>query len=96
MVRSALFSQGLFGDLILQEGFGQQLLQPSILGFQLLQALGVRETHPAKLAAPEVLTRFREGMLAAQLHNRHPGLRFLQEADDLLFSESLLHVQSPC
>ncbi|GGA40911.1 hypothetical protein GCM10010981_32670 [Dyella nitratireducens] len=34
-------------------------------------------------------------MLATQLLDRHAGVRFSQEADDLFFSKSLLHVQSP-
>lgn len=34
-------------------------------------------------------------MLAAQLGNGHSRVRFAQEADDLFFGESFLHVQSP-
>jgi len=39
MVRSPLFSQGLFRELILQERFGQEYLELGVLGFPLLQAL---------------------------------------------------------
>lgn len=35
-------------------------------------------------------------MLAAQLRYRHPCLHLAQEANDLIFGELLLHVQSPC
>ncbi len=34
-------------------------------------------------------------MLAAELLHRNAGVHFLQEANDLFFCESLLHVQSP-
>jgi len=35
-------------------------------------------------------------MLAAQIFDRHAGISFAQEADDLFFGEALLHVQSLC
>ncbi|WP_290439238.1 integrase core domain-containing protein [Xanthomonas oryzae] len=34
-------------------------------------------------------------MPSAQVLDRHAGLGFAQEADDLLFGKALLHVQSP-
>ncbi|PNR71746.1 hypothetical protein LA20_02370, partial [Xanthomonas oryzae pv. oryzae] len=34
-------------------------------------------------------------MPSAQVFDRHAGLGFAQEADDLLFGKTLLHVQSP-
>jgi len=51
--------------------------------------------HAAELAAPEVIAGFREAVLTAQLLDRQPRLGFAQEANDLLFGETLLHVQSP-
>ena len=50
----------------------------------------------AHAAAAQVVACLREGVLTAQLRNRHSGLRFPQETNDLFFAESLLHVQSPC
>src|SRR5690606_20920646 len=81
---------------VLKHLLGQQLLQPSVLRLQLLQALGVGHAHAAELAAPQVVRRLAEAVLAAQLLDRHPGLGLTQEADDLLFGKALLHVQSPC
>ena len=49
------FSQGFFRYLVLQHRFCQEPLEPSILGFQFLEALGIRHVHAAKLAAPEVI-----------------------------------------
>src|SRR5690606_1729513 len=73
-VRSPLFSQDVLNDLVLEHLLGQQLLQSSVLGFQLLQALGVWHAHAAELAAPQVVRRLAEAMLAAQLLDRQPGL----------------------
>ena len=74
---------------------GEQLLQPRVLGLQLLQALGIGHTHPAKLAAPQVVRGLAEAVPAVQLLHRHAGFRFTQEGDDLFFGKPLLHVQSP-
>ena len=71
-MRSPLFSQSLFRDLVLQHGFGQQALEATILGFQLLEPLGIRDRHAAELAAPQVVARFREAMPAAQLCHWQP------------------------
>ena len=67
-----------------------------VFRFELFEPLGIRYAHSAKLTAPKVVTRFREGVLAAQLRKWHPCLRFPQKANNLFFGESLLHVQSPC
>lgn len=48
-MRLPLFSQGLFRDLVLQHGFSQQALEPSIFGFQLLESLGIRDRYAAEL-----------------------------------------------
>lgn len=49
----------------------------------------------AELAAPQVVTRLREAVPPAQLLDRDTGFSFPQEADDPLFGETLLPVQSP-
>lgn len=94
-VRSPLFSQGFFRHLVLQQRVSQQPLEPPVFAFQLLQPLGVGHAHPAKLAAPQVIAGLRESVPAAQLGHRQPRFRLPQEANDLLFCKSLLHVQSP-
>ena len=94
-VRSPLFSQGFFRHLVLQQGIGQQPLEPAVLGFQLLEALGVGDAHATEFVAPEVVAGLREAVAATQIRHRQTRLRFPQKANDLLFRKSLLHVQSP-
>src|SRR5690606_27272001 len=78
---------------VVQHRLGQQLLEPRVLHFQRLQALGVGHVHAAELAPPQVERRVTETVLAAQLLDRRAGGRLLQEADDLFFGVSLLHVR---
>ena len=94
-VRSPLFSQGFFRHLVLQQGIGQQPLEPAVLSFQLLEALGVGDAHATEFVAPEVVAGLREAVAATQIRHRQTRLRFPQKANDLLFRKSLLHVQSP-
>ena len=89
------FSKRLFGYFVLQQRIRQQLLQPRVLHFQRLQAFGVGDVRTTVLAPPEVVTRLREPVLAAQLLQRDALIRFPQKSDDLLFRKSLLHVQPP-
>src|SRR5690606_21070818 len=95
-VRSPLFSQGVLDHVVLEHLLGQQLLQPGVLRLQLLEALGVGHAHAAELAAPQVIRGFAEAVPAAQVLDRQAGLGLTQEADDLFFGKTLLHVQSPC
>jgi hypothetical protein len=81
--------------LVLQEGLGQKLLQPGVLGGELLQPLRVRDAQPAVLAAPEVVARLGEPVATAELLHWQACLGFPQEPDDLRFGEPLLHVRSP-
>lgn len=53
--------------------------------------LSVRGAHPAGLAAPELVAGLREALPAAELLDRQSGFGFTQEANDLLFSKTLLH-----
>ena len=54
-----------------------------VLRLQRLQTPRIRHVHPAELAAPEVVARLREAVLAAQLLHRHALIRLPQEPDDL-------------
>ena len=45
---------------------------------------------------PSVVARFREGVFAAKLCNRHSCLCFPQETNDLFFNESLLGSRGQC
>src|SRR3546814_6482025 len=59
-VRSPLFSKDVLDDLVLEHLLGQELLQPSVLGLQLLQALRIGHAHAPELAAPQVVRGFAE------------------------------------
>src|SRR3546814_4447755 len=71
-VRSPLFSKDVLDDLVLEHLLGQELLQPSVLGLQLLQALRIGHAHAPELAAPQVVRGFAEAVLATQLLDRQP------------------------
>lgn len=94
-VRSPLFSLSFFRHIVLQQGVGQQPFEPSVLGFQFLQAFGIGHAHATELATPEVMAGLGEAVPPTQLGQRQPWLRLPQKANDLLFCKSLLHVQSP-
>src|SRR5579864_1498942 len=93
--RSPFFSKCLPRHFVLEHRLRQQLLQLRVLRLERFEALGVRHIHPAELAAPEVIARLGEAVLAAQLLHRDTSIAFAQEPDDLFFAESLLHVQPP-
>src|SRR3546814_4181043 len=52
-VRSPLFSKDVLDDLVLEHLLGQELLQPSVLGLQLLQALRIGHAHAPELRSEE-------------------------------------------
>ncbi|AAW73613.1 unknown protein [Xanthomonas oryzae pv. oryzae KACC 10331] len=87
--------QRILDQVVLEHLLGQQLLQSRVLGLQVLEPLGIGHAHAAELAAPQVVRGLTEAMPSAQVLDRHAGLGFAQEADDLLFGKTLLHVQSP-
>lgn len=72
-----------------------QIFCPGVLEFELLEPLSAGHAHAAKLAALQVITGLQEAVPAAQLGHRQSRFGFPQEANDLLFCISLLHVQSP-
>jgi hypothetical protein len=92
---SPLFSKGFFRNLVLEQAFRQQALEPVILQLKFFEQIGIRDAHTAKFAAPEVVIDLPEVMLSAELGNRHARLRFGQKANDLFFGEPLLQFQSP-
>ena len=73
---------------------GQQLLEPGVLDFQVLQAVGLIGLHAAVLGAPFVERGLAESALAANVLDQQASLCLLQEPNDLLLREStLLHVR---
>jgi hypothetical protein len=57
--------------------------------FQRSKASGLRHVHPAELRLPFVNACVAHTVLAAQIGDRHRGLLFLQDRDDLLFEKRL-------
>ncbi len=94
-VRTSLLSQNLADHLCLQKALRQYFLQPGVFNLQCLEPFGVRHVHAAELASPQVVAPVRKAMPSARLLHRNARVRFLQKPNDLLFAESLLHVQSP-
>lgn len=73
---------------VLERQIGIHPLQPGVLGLELLDSFEVRGFHPAVLRLPLVVRRLRDPVLAAQLADAHPGVRRLQDRDDLRLRES--------
>lgn len=94
-MRSPLISEHITNDRVLQLRLGEQILQTVYLDFQLLQPLSVRGGHATELSAPKVVASLGETVLMEQLLDRKFSLGFTQEANDLPFGETLLHVQPP-
>src|SRR5690554_2593504 len=75
----------------IQMGFGQQLFQPAVLQFEILEPFGIRHGHATELGAPSVERGITEAMPPAQLLHRHTGLRLLQKVENLFFRKTLFH-----
>ncbi len=53
-VRSPLFSIDFFRHLVLQQGIGQQPLEPTILSIQPLEVLGIGNGYATEFVALEI------------------------------------------
>src|SRR5262249_47222456 len=95
---SPLFSRDLLEHLLVEQGLGQQLLQPGVLAPQLLEPLGLVGLHAAVLVAPAVQGRLADGQPLADLGDGQPlgqvGVGLAQLGDDL-FRRVPLHRSSP-
>src|SRR5690606_41914792 len=69
----------------------QQLFQPAVLQFEILEPFGIRHGHATELGAPSVERGITEAMPPAQLLHRHTGLRLLQKVENLFFRKTLFH-----
>ncbi len=76
---------------VVEHRVGQQALEPVVLLPRCFQALGFGDRHSTELRFPVVVGRFRAAVLATQLCRLQASLGVLQNADDLLFVESLFH-----
>lgn len=62
-----------------EEGLGEQLLQPAVFQFEILQALGIRHGHADELGPLGVERGITEAVSATQLLHRHTGFCLLQK-----------------
>ncbi len=60
-------------------GFGQQLFQPAVLQFEILEPLGIRHGHVTELGALGIERGITKAMPPTQLLHRHTGLWLLQK-----------------
>lgn len=59
-----------------------------------LEPFGIGHVHADELGFPLVIEGIRKAVPAAHLLDRHAGVGFLQEANNLFFGKSLLHFRS--
>jgi hypothetical protein len=80
---------------VVEDRFGQELLQLAVLVLEGSQPLGLRHLQAAVFGLPVVQRRFRDPVLARQIGRLRPSLMLAQHRDDLLFREpDTLHRRS--
>jgi len=88
------FCEGLRDDVRLDLRLDIQLLQPPVLLLKLLHPSHQRGVHTAEFRPPLVERRRADPVLSAELWYRNPGLRLLQDRQDLAVRKPrLLHVE---
>lgn len=92
--REAFFEHVLQGRVI-QGQLGHDVLQSPVLVLERSQLLGVADLHPAELRLPPVKGLLADAVPPAELLCRRPGLRLLQNPDDLLLRKPLPFMSSP-
>ncbi len=71
---------------------GHQLLEPAVLGLQLLQAPGLADLHTAILVTPAVIGLLTDPVGPARVADLQPAAFDLpKDPDDLLYAVSVLH-----
>src|SRR4051794_11905308 len=68
---------------IVEHGISKEPLQLGVLVFQALQALRLRNIHPAELRLPGIKRRRADPVLAAKISCRNPRLLLAQNRHDL-------------
>jgi hypothetical protein len=93
---TVLFFDGILERFVVQRQLRVHLLEPGVLGLELLQAPQLRHIEPPVLRLPLVVSRRTDAVLASNLGHLHAGIGFSKDRDDFLFTESgLLHSSSP-
>src|SRR5215510_5664320 len=91
-----LFSNRILQRMMRQGKLGIHLLQPRVLGFELLQSAKLRDIQTAVAGFPVIEGRVADAVLAHQLRHLHTRLGLLQDRDDSFFGKPrLLHSSSP-
>jgi hypothetical protein len=85
---SGLFVAQVLQRRVLQRQFGEHSLELGVLRLQLLDPLKLRGIESTVLGLPLLVGRRTDAVLPTYLGNRPPGLRFLQDRDDLRLRES--------
>ena len=80
----------LLADLRLEPFLGVHLLEASVLGLQLLQALHHRSIHAAVFTVLLIKQAAAHAVFPAKISNRYAGLCLLQNRHDLAVAESRL------
>ncbi|AAM87338.1 hypothetical protein YPN_0261 [Yersinia pestis Nepal516] len=88
---SVLSAQGHLKRLLIQHGFGQQLLESGVLFLKRLQTLNLGHLHTAILFTQGVKRGVGNGVLAAEFTGGYPGFSLAENTDDLLVGKTLLH-----
>lgn len=88
---SVLSPQGHLKCLLIQHGFGKQLLESGVLFLKRLQALNLGHLRTAILLMPGIIGGVGNGVLAAELTGRNPCFSFAEDTDDLFVGKTLLH-----
>ena len=83
-----LRSQEILEHNIVEHRIRQQALQLCVLVLKLLQAIGVRQVHPAILGLGLVKRRRAQTVLPAKLGGRQASLLFLDHPDELRLGET--------
>jgi len=84
---SPLFCQRFLHRVRFELHVGVHLLEPGVLGLQLLDAFEHRRIHAAVLAAPLVKRRSTDAILAADVRHFQPGVLLLEDGHNLRFTE---------
>ena len=83
------FPEEILQSCVIKHRIGQKPFQAGILVFKTLQPLSIADIHPPTLGLPLVDGRIADPILAAHISNGNTSLLLPQNADDLIFGESI-------
>lgn len=93
---SELSLNNVLQGVVHQRQVSVHALELGVPRLQLAQPGPVRHAHPGELALPLVVRRLADAVLPARLAHPRAQLDFLQDANDLAFTElRFLHVETP-